>query len=204
MDGVFIYWFGWILWVIITFFCNKTKTRFWNALLLLLLFILLPRTLHISDTSIHVVYIIGTIYLFRLIAKEPSYNLGHSFVGAITIAAAYGGFQMMLIFDPVVEYMDSRWMTGLVVSVVSFFLTTTFKHRLLIALIGLSQGELLTGIVNQHHLYMDYSIGSFYFFDIVAIVCFLYSVVWTLSQLSAQLGKFVMREPKTNELKQSS
>ncbi|GAE25097.1 hypothetical protein JCM9140_1068 [Halalkalibacter wakoensis JCM 9140] len=164
MEGIFIYWFGWALWVIITFFWSKSKARFWTALSLLSLFILLPTTMEIANISFHFVYFLLSIYVFWQMSNEKKFNLAHSFVASITIGAAFAGFQMLLIYDPVVAYIDSRWMTGLLVAVIAFFLTASFKHRLLIAVGGLIQGELLTGLVSQHHLKMEYVIGSLLFF----------------------------------------
>ncbi|KHF40354.1 YphA family membrane protein [Halalkalibacter okhensis] len=204
MEGVFIYWFGWLLWVVITFFWSKSKARFWSAFSLLLFFILLPKTFVFANTTVYLVYVLFSVYLFWQLNKAKKCNLIHSYVASITIAAAYAGFQMMMIFDPIVVYIDSRWMIGIMTAIISFFLAATFMHRLLFAFSGLIQGELLTGLVTQHHLYMDYSIGSLYFFDIVAVVGSLYSVVWGLKQVSAYLGKVVIREPKSGMLKQSS
>jgi hypothetical protein len=204
MEGVFIYWFGWLLWVVITFFWSKSKARFWNAFSLLLFFILLPKTLVFANTTVHLVYVLFSSYLFWQLNKAKECNLVHAFIASITIAAAYAGFQMMMIFDPVVVYIDSRWMIGLMTGVISFFLAATFKLRLLFAFSGLIQGELLAGLVMQHHLYMDYSIGNLYFFDIVAVVGCLYSVVWGFKQVSVVLGNLVVKEPKTSVLKQSS
>ncbi|MFC0470304.1 hypothetical protein ACFFHM_07110 [Halalkalibacter kiskunsagensis] len=204
MEGIFIYWFGWGLWVVISFFWPKSKKRFWSAFAILSLLILLPTTLVLANTSFHIAYLLFSIYLFFKISKEKKLKIFHSFIASITIGAAYAGFGMMLIFDPVVELIDSRWMIGCLTAIIAFLLATTFYHRLLLAISGLIQGELLTGLVSQHHLHMGRSIGNLYFFDILAIVGGLFGVVWSFMQLSSLLGKLVIKEQKSGLLKQSS
>ncbi|WP_332693386.1 YphA family membrane protein [Halalkalibacter lacteus] len=204
MEGVFIYWFGWGFWVVISFFWPRSRKRFWSAFAILTLLILLPTTLVIANTLFHIGYLLFSIYLFWQMSKGNNVNLFHSFIASITIGAAYAGFQMMLIFDPVVEFIDSRWMIGCMTAIIAFLLSTTFNHRLLLAFLGLIQGELLAGLVSQHHLHLGRTIGNLYFFDIIAIVGMLFSVVWSFQQLSTLLGNLVVKEQKSDLLKQSS
>jgi hypothetical protein len=204
MEGIFIYWFGWGLWVIISFFWARSKKRFWSAFAILTLLIVLPITFVIVNTSFHLAYCLFSIYLFWQASKGKRLKRIHSFIASITIGAAYAGFEMVLIFDPVVEFIDSRWMIGCMVAIIAFLLSTNFSHRLLLAFLGLIQGELLAGLVSQHHLHLGRTIGNLYFFDIIAIVGLLFSVVWLLKQLSMLLGRFVVKEQKQGLLKQSS
>lgn len=197
-----MYWFGWGLWVIISFFWPKTKRRLFSAALLLLLLIVLP--VRLEQTDIHLAFILFTIYLCWCMRSYSFSRLIHVLITSITVAAAYGGFQMLLIFDPVIAYTDSRWMTSCLVGIISFFLSHSYKERLYVALLGLSQGEWLTGFVLGRHMKMEQTVGDLYFFDIIAIVCCLFSIVWAVHQLSVWISNQLLTETDPRVLKESS
>ncbi|WP_227936175.1 YphA family membrane protein [Alkalihalobacillus deserti] len=204
MEGVFVYWFGWGLWAIISFFWSKTKERVSSAILILALLIVLPISFQIGQVHIHLAFILFFIYLCWYMKTYKIARLAHMFIVSITIAAAHGGFQMLLIFDPVIEYADSRWMASCLTTIIAFFLFHTFKERLYVAFLGLVQGELLSSMVLSRHMRIEQAIGDLYFFDIVAIVSLLFSVVWMIQQISSWIANLLIADPKQRVLKHSS
>jgi hypothetical protein len=204
LEGIFIYWIGWGLWAIISFFWPKTLKRFWSAVLLLCFLIVLPISVQVGYFHIHFAFICFFLYLCWHMKLLKTLRLFHLFIVTTTIAAAHGGFQMLLIFDPVIEYVDSRWMAAGLIALIAFLLCQSLSDRLLAALFGLVQGELLTNFVLHRHLYMEPSIGSLYFFDIVALVSLLFSAVWFIRQLSTWIVNQLVTEQKQKMLKQSS
>ena len=204
MEGVYAYWIGWVFWAIITFFWPKTQKRTSHAVLLLTLLIVLPLSISFGQVQFHLAFILFSLFLSWHMKLYKMSRLLHVVFVSTTIAAAHGGFQMLLIFDPVIEYTDSRWMASCLVAIVAFFLARNLKGRLSIALIGLVQGEILTAMVLGRHMKMEQIIGDLYFFDIVAIVVFLFSVVWVIQQISIWTSNQLISEPKQRVLKQSS
>ncbi|MFC0559865.1 YphA family membrane protein [Halalkalibacter alkalisediminis] len=204
MEGVYAYWIGWGLWTIISFFWPKTKRRMGYAILILALLIVLPLSIQFGQIQFHLAFVLFSIYLSWHMKSYEMSRLIHVFIVSITIAAAHAGFQMLLIFDPVIEYTDSRWMASCIIAIIAFFLSRNLKDRLYVALIGLVQGELLTSMVLVRHMRIEQTIGDLYFFDIVAIVSVLFSIVWGFQQISIWIADQLISESKQRVLKQSS
>ncbi|GAE34536.1 YphA family membrane protein [Halalkalibacter akibai] len=204
MDGIYVYWFGWLFWVVVSFFWPKTKKRLGIAALLLVLLIMLPFDISIGHVSIHFAFICFSIYLFSYLKSNKKRQLFLYFIVTITIAAAYGGFQLLLVFDPVIEYVDSRWMSASFVALIAFLLAHVLKDRIIVTLIGLVQGELLTGLTFQQYLYMDRAIGSLYFFDVISIVGIIFTTFWVIQRVSSWIANLVVPDQKHGALKKSS
>lgn len=192
MDGVYIYWFGWGFWVVATFLWPKSKKRFYCAFGILLLLLLLPYTLLVNNYSVHIIYLIILFIIYYVVAQQKRREKYLLFpVMTIAVAAFYAGFRLILLFDPVIMFVDSRWMIASLLAILSYVLATTFTKRLLVCLSGLLHGELLIKI-HPLSTQVREAIGDLYFFDIVAIVSLIFGVGWvikTVSLLLSQLSK---------------
>ncbi|WP_062046776.1 hypothetical protein [Bacillus sp. JCM 19034] len=182
MDGVFVYWLGWLFWVVITFFCRVHSKNYWRSCALLLLLILIPYELKVVSQSFHIVYIILAIYLYdqiRLLRKREKY---FSFLlMTLSVAACFAGFRLLLIYDPVIAFIDSRWLLASLVSAIGYFLVSTLKMKCLLSISGLIHGEFLYSLTPFFD--QNASVGNLYFFDIVGIVCMYYALGYFLQLL---------------------
>ncbi|MBP3950573.1 hypothetical protein [Bacillus suaedae] len=204
MDGVFLYWFGWGFWIIITFLWTKSSKRFWSAFAILLLLCLFPITITISERTFHIVFLLFLLFIYYQIGQFKKRQKYFSFpISTIGIAAFYAGFQFILIFDPVVQIIDSRWMIGSVSAMLAYLMSNTFKTRLILGIVGVMHGELLVKF-NENFFDTSSAIGSAYFFDVLAIICSIYGVGWLLRMLSITLSKMASSQLKWRNGRQYS
>ncbi|ARK30292.1 YphA family membrane protein [Halalkalibacter krulwichiae] len=204
MEGIFVYWIGWSFWVVVSFFWAKSSKRFFAALSILIMLIILPLSINIGHLEISIAFILFSIYLCSQIKLYKKMQLIRLFIISTTIAGAYGGFQMILIYDPVIEYIDSRWMSASLIGMIAFILSHSIKDRFITSLFGLVQGELLTKLVLKRNIYIHQEIGSLYVFDVIAILSLFFSVIWLLLKVSTWASRLFMTEQKTHTLKRSS
>ncbi|NEU31119.1 hypothetical protein GN156_10045 [bacterium LRH843] len=203
MDGIFIYWFGWMFWIVVSFFWPQSKKRIWTSMILLVLLSLLPFNLSIASSTIPVAYLLLSLYLCWRIRLHHAKKITYMLLFSLMIGAAYGGFQLILIFDPVIAFIDERWMSACLVVAISFVLARTFDVRFYLALFGLIQGDFLTGLV-MRDLFFSYSeIGSLAFFDKIAIVSFFFGAIWSMMNLSSWIQR-LLNKGRSSELQQIS
>lgn len=188
MDGVYIYWFGWMLWIIVHFLMKKTSYHYIRSLGILLFLTLLPVTMIAgSMTTISPSFILFVIWLCWQVRRHSSRKLLNHIIGSWTVGAAYSGFQLMIIFDPVIAFMNERWISAGIVCIVSFFIAKTAASRLEISLLGLLQGDFVLTLVERHYLQASSQIGSLLFFDKVAVIGFLFGAFWMFTYCTMKL-----------------
>lgn len=195
LDGVFIYWFGWILWIMITFFQKKTTERLINVALLLLLLACLPLTFSIDGMTVSVVFAALIAYICWQMRSFSWRMICFLLVVSWTIAAAYGAFQLMLIFDPVIELLDTRWMSAGIAFLLACLFVRHIPRSCLLAVAGLLQGEFVFHFVLQQFFHLQGVTGSLYFFDIVAVTVFFYGVLLTAKGIVQLLQETAIRRP---------
>lgn len=202
MEGVFTYWFGWGLWVIISFFWTKSTRRLWSAAGILIALSLMPYEIKLAGTSLPIVFLLFSLYLCWQIRLFTTIRLLLYLLASWTIGAAYGAFQLIMIFDPVIAFIDERWMSACLVAALAFVLANCLRTRFILALLGLVQGEyLLSMVMNFLHLHNE--IGSLAFFDTIAIVGLLYGFGWSVKCLASWMNRTLTKD-ETPSLKQTS
>ncbi|MCM3713610.1 YphA family membrane protein [Halalkalibacter oceani] len=195
MDGVFIYWFGWLLWIVITFFQKKTTKRLVNAALLLLVLACLPLTFSVAGMSVSVVFAAMIAYVCWQMRSFSWRTIFFFLVVSWTIAAAYGAFRLMLIFDPVIELLDTRWMSAGIAFLLACLFVRHIPRSCLLAVSGLLQGEFVFHFVLQQFFHLQEVTGSLYFFDIVAITVFFYGILLTVKGVMRLVQEMTIRRP---------
>src|SRR5690625_3501214 len=100
MAGLYFYWFGWMLWIVIYFFWPISEKRFWNGLFILLCLAMLPINLSMMGQAISMSYLLATIYLCWKMKNDHITKLLYFMVVSWTIGAAYSALQLMILFDP--------------------------------------------------------------------------------------------------------
>ncbi len=203
MEGIFIYWFGWGLWIVISFFWSKSNRRLWSAAAILVFLSLLPFNIETAERSIPIAFLLFSFYVLWQIRCCSIKELLFYLLASWTIGTAYGALQLIIILDPVIQIMDERWMSACLVSALAFLLAIKLKTRLIVALLGLIQGEYLLSLVVNRLFHLNNEIGSLSFFDTVAIVGLLFGSGWSLKCLSSWMNKTMMKN-QTHPLKQTS
>ncbi|GAE29000.1 YphA family membrane protein [Halalkalibacter hemicellulosilyticus] len=194
MDGIFVYWFGWIFWGVVTFFGSNLKMRFWMGCGILLILILLPIEISIMNTSYHLVYIGSAFFLYfyvQTLRRQEKYI--YFLFMSLTVSACFAGFRLMLIYDPVIAFIDSRWMLACLVVIICYFLTSTLKKRYILSVSGLIHGEYLLALTPFYH--QDQAIGNLYFFDILFITTSLFGVGFMIRIIISWISSFIKSQP---------
>lgn len=203
LEGLFIYWFGWWMWIIISFFWEKTKRRLCCAIAILVFLSLLPYKIEFSTISISIVFLALSFYLCWCIRRYSNLKLLYFLFASWTIGAAYSAFHLVLIIDPVIQLFDARWMSACIVSVLAFILGTQLRNRFVLVLFGLVQGDYVLSLAIKRLLHLQHEIGSLSFFDTISIVALFFGLVWLMHHVSHWISK-AMPNRDTTSLKQSS
>ncbi|WP_088102224.1 YphA family membrane protein [Halalkalibacter urbisdiaboli] len=193
MDGVFIYWFGWMAWALVTFLLPKTKARLYLAIFILLLIILIPHQGEIVGYHVNFGYIVAVVYCSFHFRKMRWPTLLYTSLISCIIASAYASYHLILLYDPVISLYDSRLVISAIIFGMAYFTFSTWKNRFLVTMSGLLQGEwMYTMIVKK--LFMTATVGSLYFFDIMALSLTVNSTVWFIHFLLQKISTLIQEK----------
>lgn len=101
----------------------------------------------------------------------------------------------MLIFDPVIELLDTRWMSAGIAFLLACLFVRHIPRSCLLAVSGLLQGEFVFHFVLQQFFHLQEVTGSLYFFDIVAITVFFYGILLTVKGVMRLVQEMTIRRP---------
>lgn len=193
MDGVFLFWFGWIAWAIVTFLIPKTKERFWLAFFILILIILIPHKLTIAGYHVNVAFMFAIFYCCIQLRNLAWYSLCYAGLVSCIIASAFASYHLIILYDPVIRLYDSKIVISVIVFAMTYLTFSTWSKRFLVTITGLLQGEwMYSMIVNK--LFMLETIGSLYFFDILALCLAVNSIVWFIQLTTLRLSAFLQQK----------
>src|SRR5690625_398094 len=151
MNGFLFYWMSWLLWVIVTFFLNKSKLRTILACWLLIIIFTSNTYVSIDNYTLllgYVIFFLGVIFIHTLLPR-PFYHLFVSFtimIGYTSILLWKDGSSLSLfipelIFIPIFS------------SFLILLLTTKLYSRVITGVLGMSTAELLYGyIIKEYHV----------------------------------------------------
>jgi hypothetical protein len=194
MEGIIFYWFSWIGWIVITFFMKKDNKRYFFSIVLLCMIIGSIYDVSFYEGKANLAFLLLIITCYFLIAQESKRRsifpmLFHSIL--ITIATVC--FQLFAIYDPIWVMFDQKWMLSFLVVYLALILAKTRNERLLIAVVGLSQGELLFALVGYAYRF-PIQIGYLSFLDLAAIIIVLISSWNGFEQFANVLEQAVQRK----------
>lgn len=180
---MFLYWFGWMFWIIVHFFWKKTELCYYTSVSLLLFLAFVPMTIQIESFTFSAMFFPFFFFLCAFIHDYSLCKLALYFVYSLTIASAYAAFQLMIIFDPVIAIIDEKWMSLMIVITLATALIKTIPSRFHLALLGIVIGECVASLAKYEFMHMSPIIGSLSFFDKVALISMFYGSCYCLHHL---------------------
>ncbi|MBA2870159.1 hypothetical protein HNQ85_000417 [Anoxybacillus calidus] len=200
MDGIYFYWFSWMLWVIYTFLMKKDKVRTLFAVTLLILITISIYETTIGSFQLTLSYIFILFMACYFAARRNRWQLIYMLISSIIVTLAYVSFQLFALFDPVWVFLNQTWMLAVILTIITIMLYGDFYSRLLCFIIGACQGDFLYAVILKRFSF-SYVIGSLAFFDMLLISWSLMFGWFVLENASAYVDLFAQKGVK--ETKQS-
>ncbi|GAF19798.1 membrane protein [Bacillus sp. JCM 19046] len=186
MSGFFIYWLGWLAWIVCTFLMKKTELRAICGFTILALLLFIPLKVQLGGVSVSLGFLLCLFVSYFYLGKFPWKRLFYHIFTTSCIAISYICMNELIRIDPVVLIFDRNILLTIPPLLVAFFLTRGVSRSIILAL-GLLHGEVLL------HLYRsnltEAVIGSYEFFDVLAITVTVSSCYWIFSQVIRNWGK---------------
>lgn len=176
MAGLYFYWTAWAAWVIATFFMKKGRIRTETAALVLILIICSNRYVKLDHVEINTAFIVMLLYGYQKLAMLTRSRLIYMATVCHIVMLGYIGFSMYSMYDPAILWFDMKWMTALLIFILTQFLVKSFSLRCLTAVIGAVHGNLLYTWIMRGFSF-PVKAGSFTFFDTLAI-CLMMIALW--------------------------
>ncbi len=204
MEGVFVYWFGWMLWGIITFFGEKTNRRLLAAMNVLMLLIIIPLTVHVQGIEINLAFACLSLYCCYRLRAQSIRKLCYLLLVSSFIAASYAAFIYLSMIDPVVLFVDQRLYLSVITAVIALLLFRSWANRFLVSTLGLIQGELGLVLAGQG-LLGETAIGRLLFFLMCwrLVFCSLL-VFFSIRQFSLYMNRVLLERKQKSFIESAS
>ncbi|WP_026906570.1 YphA family membrane protein [Paucisalibacillus globulus] len=162
MEGIYFYWFCWLLWVIVTFLLPKEKGRTFLAIwiLLTIIFSNLYISINLFEISLSYLFILFGGFIFLGTLQHKILQI----FSAITIMV---GFTSLLIWEtnaPVWLFMPRLIIIPIICVLLTMMVNKHFLNRLAINIIGLCSGEFVYSVLLSNYSIIQ-TIGDFEFLD---------------------------------------
>ncbi|MCU9613720.1 hypothetical protein OEV98_09115 [Caldibacillus lycopersici] len=189
MEGFLFFWIAWSGWIISTFILDKqNKYRLKIAATLLIVIIL--SDIHISIVSFHIslaaIFLLVVGYLYFI--KKTFWFLLYTTIRIITITLAGASFLLMALYDPVWVIFDLAWLQSILFTILALVLFKKYEERIFSTIIGLIQADIIYSYLLKP-FDIQYPIGSFAYFDGIALTCLFITTWYGLEHLQAIFQK---------------
>lgn len=185
LSGFFVYWFGWLAWIICTFLFKKTELRAIFSLIILALLLFIPLEIRLWHVSVSLGFLLCLFTCYFYLGKLAWKKLWYHVFSTSCIAGSYLLMNELIRIDPVVLIFDQNILLTIPPLLVAFLLTRGVGRSVMLAL-GLLHGEIFL------HLYRssltNVIVGTYAFFDVLAICVTLCSSYWIVSQAIIKWG----------------
>src|SRR5690625_4750491 len=164
MDEQFVtYWLGWIVFIIIVFFMDKTRIRLFFLIFSLLLIVVYPLYINIGFFSVSLAHLILLGYSLMFFV----YNYGRSKHVFVTFCLILGYTSILIwhIVTPVLFFLSPYLIVSLVIVIFVQMITKDLKRQLSIALFSASFGHAL-----YNYLLFEYGLTNRWENQIVLVV----------------------------------
>ncbi|WP_099300875.1 YphA family membrane protein [Bacillus sp. Marseille-P3800] len=183
MEGFYFYWLGWMFWGIVTFFMPKTAPRAIFSVILLTVLIFAPLNWTFGPYTVSFGLFFFLICCYAVIGRLPIAQLAYSIFVSILIATVHVSTQAFIQMDPIILSVGP-FLVQVVPSFILAVLLIRRPIRTVVLGIGMIHGEILNQIRQASE--WPVSIGSFAFWDLLALACALsigvsammYSIQW--------------------------
>ncbi|WP_316569779.1 hypothetical protein [Neobacillus sp. YIM B06451] len=188
MEGYLYYLAAWLSWVYLVFLAGS-RLRSMKGLQAAILLSIIASPIHFQagDSRVFLggisIFLYSLIHIVRENGKEKAYFIVCSF----TMSLLYCSISFFELFDPVVFIIKKEWFLASVLALLVPILYGPLKWRLLVAVIGMVQGEILYALVLQKNS-LPFEAGGFAFLDTMSLVAAV-TVSWSvIERCSAWLG----------------
>ncbi|MDO7283128.1 hypothetical protein Q5W88_08350 [Shouchella clausii] len=197
MDGVFVYWFGWLAWIAGTFLLPKNELRQVMCASILALLCFIPLNVIISGNQISIGYVFSLLICYLQLGKLKFIGIMYPAVCCILVAATYIGIQELIRLDPVILLIDGRFLSAGAV-LLTIFIIKRRANRTAALATGLLYGDLFLNVY-RHGLNGGMELGSLAFFDVFAISVSMSTAALVFSVAMEKWRQYVLannRQPK--------
>ncbi|GGJ60199.1 hypothetical protein GGR02_000762 [Anoxybacillus voinovskiensis] len=180
MEGLYFYWWAWVVWIYATFLQKKTNER--TRLAATTLLFICGSIYKINIASFSITYSFLFLFLFSLIAVRRQMS-GSLLFSALTVAFFSVSIRLLAIADPIIIWADERWLLAIGTTMLVLFIERKPTARMLAAAIGSCQGDIVYAVAVRD--VFPSPIGSLFFFDVLALtgaLLFAWSVVEHIPQ----------------------
>lgn len=180
MEGLYFYWWAWVVWIYATFLQKKTNER--TRLAATTLLFICGSIYKIKIASFSITYSFLFLFLFSLAAARRQMSSSLLF-SALAVAFFSASVRLYAIADPIIVFADERWLLAGGMTMLVLLLERTPIARMLAAAIGSCQGDIVYAVA-VHDVFPS-PIGSLFFFDTLALtgaLLFGWSVLESLPQ----------------------
>lgn len=164
MEGLYFYWWAWVVWIYATFLQKKSKTR--TRLAATMLLFICGSIYKINIASFSITYSFLFLFLFSLAAARRQMS-GSLLFSALAVAFFSASVRLLAIADPIVVWADERWLLAIGTTLLVLFIERKTTARMLAAAIGSCQGDVVYA-VSVRDVFSS-PIGSLFFFDALAL-----------------------------------
>ncbi|WP_409251192.1 hypothetical protein V1502_13655 [Bacillus sp. SCS-153A] len=173
MDGLIFLWLMWALWIVSTFLIERKN--FWRlrcSAAVLILIISFPFGINLFGFQTGLALVLIFLYSMYFIKEFPLSEKLYMFIGSFIIGVSYSTLTLLSFYDPIILIVDKKIMVTAILLVLSLLLygeSQSFKKRLLAVIIGMIVGECLSGTVFWQNK-LPYQIGGHFFLDVLSII----------------------------------
>ncbi|WP_163969871.1 YphA family membrane protein [Oceanobacillus halotolerans] len=192
-EGLLFYWIAWMLWIIATFFMDKTRKRTFLAAWLLLTIIYSNKYVTFLTIEVSVSFIIILIGMMLLHARLP--RLSYHLITSFTISIGYIAILLWEQQTPVWLFLPRAVLIPVICACLSILLTNDFQTRMVIGLVGITFGEAIYSFILAGYQLPE-TIGEMAFLDsvmMVIVIIFCIEVILQMKQRFTILLNNVMR-----------
>ncbi|GAK02402.1 hypothetical protein JCM19037_633 [Geomicrobium sp. JCM 19037] len=189
MESLLFFWFSWILWVLISFFYEKSLARFYLAAAVLVGMIVYP--LSWSGESYTVPFAFGVALITAIVwaGNVPKKRWLALIVCALSLMFMYAAIELAYWFSPVIFYAHDVWVPAAAIFFLTVFVYRYRDSRYPLAMLALCFGELLTGWVLVP-LREGLFIADALFFNRLTAVLVLFVVWHMIESLVQRAGQY--------------
>ncbi|WP_053366971.1 YphA family membrane protein [Bacillus sp. FJAT-27245] len=188
LEGYLFYLVAWLTWIYLAFLAGG-RLRSMKGLQAAILLSIIASPLHIQAGESMVFLGAISIFVYSLTriakadGKEKMYFIACSFI----LSLLYCSISLFELFDPIVFIIKKQWFIASVFGLILPILYRTLKGRLLLAVIGMFQGEMLYAFVLQNNSLL-FEAGGYTFLDTMSLVAVV-AVSWsTFESFASWLG----------------
>ncbi|WP_456236623.1 YphA family membrane protein [Alkalihalobacillus alcalophilus] len=189
---MYFYWAAWGVWIVLTFFFNKTNQRFWLTVCLLTIVTIMPLQIFWNGFSFRVALIPAFMFICSFLRFYKWPKMIYMLVLSSLLAIAYATFDVFTLFDPVVLFIDQRIYLAAISFIIASFHLGSIKDKAITSIVGMLQGEFLSGFV-KHYFFGFAEIGRMLFLDVVTFTICIFACIAFIRYMLSSINQLFLQ-----------